>query len=157
MKPKVYIETTIVSYLVAWRNPDLVMAANQEITKEWWDTRDRYDLFISDFVIIEASSGDPDAAGKRMNALKKIPVIEVTEEVELFAEKLVKKIPLPKKARIDALHIAIATVSGMDYLITWNCKHIANATLRTRIEDISRESGYEPPIICTPQELWGGE
>ena len=154
MKPKVYIETTVVSYLVSWRNPDLIMAANQEITKGWWEKRRNYDLYISDFVISEASAGNPEAAEKRITALSDIPIIELTDEVELFALSLAKKIPLPKKARIDALHIAIATVGGMDYLLTWNCKHIANAALRSKIEIISRNSGYEPPVICTPQELW---
>ncbi len=154
MKPKVYIETSVVSYLTAWRNPDLIMAANQEITKEWWENREQYDLFLSAFVIHEASSGDPAAAKRRIEILEGIPEIGITEEVEKFAELLAKKLPLPQKAKIDALHISVATVGGMDYLLTWNCKHIANATLRPKIEAVSRESGYEPPIICTPQELW---
>ena len=148
LKPKVYIETSVISYLVSWRNPDLVMAANQETTKEWWENREQYDLYISAFVIKEVSSGDEQAAIKRISVLEGIPEIAITREVELFASMLIEKIPLPKRAAIDALHIA------MDYLLTWNCKHIANATLRPLIERISREAGYEPPIICTPQELW---
>jgi hypothetical protein len=154
LKPKVYIETSVISYLTSWRNPDLIMAANQEITKEWWDNRDEYDLFLSEFVIQESSAGDPEAVRKRISVLKGIPSIDLTDEVEKFALALLEKLPLPPKAKIDALHIAIATVGGMDYLLTWNCKHIANAVLRPKIEAISRESGYEPPIICTPQELW---
>ncbi len=154
MKPKVYIETSVVSYLTAWRNPDLIMAANQEITKEWWGNRGQYDLFLSAFVIQEASTGDPEAAKKRMSVLEGIPEVDITEEVENFAIALIEKIPLPPKARIDALHIAVATVGGMNYLLTWNCKHIANATLRPKIETVARELGFEPPIICTPQELW---
>lgn len=154
MKPKVYIETSVISYLTAWRNTDLIMAANQEITKEWWENRDKYDLYLSAFVIQEASAGDSEAAKKRISALEGIPEIDITVEVEKFALQLIEKIPLSQKAIIDAMHIAIATVGGMNYLLTWNCKHIANATLRPKIESISRESGYEPPIICTPQELW---
>ncbi len=154
MKPKVYIETSIPSYLTAWRNPDLVMAANQEITKEWWENRDQFDLYLSAFVIQEASGGDPDAAKRRLSVLTDIPEIDITEEVEDVASKLLDKVPLPQKAKIDALHIAVATVGGMDYLLTWNCTHIANATLRPKIEAVCRELGYEPPTICTPQELW---
>jgi len=130
------------------------MAANQEITKEWWENREQYDLFLSAFVIQEASAGDPEAAKKRILVLEDIPEIDITEKVEIFALALLEKISLPPKAKIDALHIAVATVGGMDYLLTWNCKHIANATLRPKIEAVARESGYEPPIICTPQELW---
>lgn len=154
MKPKVYIETSVVSYLAAWRNPDLIMAANQEITKEWWESRNQFNLYLSELVIQEASAGNSDAAKRRLSLLEGIPEIDITEEVEAFAVALLNKVPLPQKANIDALHIAVAAVGGMDYLLTWNCKHIANATLRPKIEAVSRELGYEPPIICTPQELW---
>ena len=153
MKPKVYIETSIPSYLTAWRNKDLIMAANQEITKEWWENRHLFDLYLSAFVIQEVSFGDPDAVKRRLLALSDIPEIEITEEIAIFAENLICKVPLPHKAKIDALHIAVATVGGMDYLLTWNCRHIANAVFRPKIESVCRELGYEPPTICTPQEL----
>jgi hypothetical protein len=153
MKPKVYIETSIPSYLSAWRSRDLIVAANQEITKEWWDSRDQFDLYISALVIQEAGTGDPVAAQKRLEQLADIPELNITEEVERFAEILIQKVSLPEKARIDALHIAVAVLSGMDYLLTWNCTHIANAILRPKLEALCREFGYEPPTICTPQEL----
>lgn len=153
MKPKVYIETSIPSYLSAWRSRDLIVAANQEITKEWWDSREQFDLYISALVIQEAGAGDPVAAQKRLEQLDDIPELNLTEEVERFAEILIQKVPLPEKARIDALHIAVAALSGMDYLLTWNCTHIANAILRPKLEALCREFGYEPPTICTPQEL----
>jgi hypothetical protein len=153
IKPKVYIETTIPSYLTAWRSPDLVMAANQEITKEWWDNCKQFDLYISALVIQEAEAGDPNAAKRRLEKLEGILELDVTEEVETFATQLLEKIPLPPKAKIDALHISVATINGMDYLLTWNCTHIANATLRPKIEALCREFGHEPPTICTPQEL----
>ncbi len=153
MNPKVYIETSIPSYLTAWRSRDLVTAANQETTKEWWDHRDQFDLYISALVIQEAGAGDPNAAKKRLEQLDDIPELDITEEAENFAEALIQKVPLPEKSRIDALHIAIATLSGMDYLLTWNCAHIANAVLRPKTEAVCREFGYEPPTICTPQEL----
>ena len=153
MKQKVYIETSIPSYLTARSNRDLIVAANQEITKEWWDNRDQFELYISALVIQEAASGDPTSAQKRLSQLDDIPELDITGEVENFANILIQKIPLPEKARLDALHIALATLSGIDYLLTWNCTHIANATLRPKVEAICREFGYEPPTICTPQEL----
>ena len=153
LKPKVYIETSVPSYLTAWRSRDLVVAGNQETTKEWWDRRHDFDLFISEFVLQEASNGDFNAATDRLKSLDGIPEIEITEEVAVIAEKLLADASLPSKARIDALHIAIAAVGGMDYLLTWNCAHIANPALRLKIESVIRSFGYEPPIICTPQEL----
>ena len=129
------------------------MAANQEITKEWWDNREQFYLYISALVIQEAGAGNLAAAQKRLEQLDDIPELNITEEVERFAEVLIQKVPLPEKARIDALHIAVATLNGMDYLLTWNCTHIANAILRPKLEAICREFGYEPPTICTPQEL----
>ena len=153
MKPSVYIETSIPSYLTALRSPDLVMAANQETTKEWWESREQFELYVSALVIYEAKAGDPGAAKRRLEQLENIPEIDITEEVENFAGILLQKVPLPPKAKIDALHIAVATIGGMDYLLTWNCAHIANAVLRPKVERICREFGYEPPTICTPQEL----
>jgi hypothetical protein len=157
MKPRVYLETTIPSYLTAWLSRDLVMAAHQQTTKEWWETRrDDFELFVSQFVIIEARSGDPNAAVRRGEILSGIPLLEVNQEVYDLADDLMARVPLPQKATMDSLHIATATVNGVDYLVTWNCTHIANATLRSSIESICRESGFEPPIICTPEELLKG-
>jgi hypothetical protein len=130
------------------------MAANQETTRQWWSERkSEFELFISQIVIQEASAGDPDAAQRRLDALKEIPELDITDQARVLASTLISKVPLPEKARIDALHIAIATLNGMSYLLTWNCTHIANAVLRPQIEAICRASGYEPPVICTPQEL----
>jgi len=153
VKPKVYIETSIPSYLTAWRSRDLVVAGNQETTREWWDRRNDFELYISGFVLDEASDGDMRAATERLKALKDIPEIEITEQTAVIAEKLLAEASLPAKARIDALHIATAAIGGMDYLLTWNCSHIANPAFRFRIEAVIRSFGYEPPIICTPQEL----
>ena len=153
MKPKVYIETSIPSYLTAWRSRDLVVAGNQETTREWWDRRNDFDLYISEFVLQEVSNGDSMAAEIRLKALEGIPEIEITEQVAVIAEKLLEKASLPTKARVDALHIATAASGGMDYLLTWNCTHIANPALRFKIEAVIRSFGCEPPIICTPQEL----
>lgn len=153
MKPKVYIETSIPSYLTAWRSRDIVIAGNQETTKEWWDRRDDFELFISEFVLVEVASGAPEAAERRLGVLNGIPEIEITAEIELIAQRLLSHASLPSSARVDALHIAIAAIGGMDYLLTWNCAHIANPAFRSRIETVIRSFGYEPPIICTPLEL----
>jgi hypothetical protein len=154
MKPKVYLETTIVSYLTAWPSRDIVMAANQETTREWWaNRRESFDLFVSQLVIEESSAGDSDAAQRRLEVLEPFPRLDVTEEAKTLARELIEGVPLPARAQVDALHIAVAAVHGMNYLVTWNCTHIANATLRTPIEAICRSAGYEPPVICTPQEM----
>lgn len=154
MKPRVYVETSIPSYLTARRSRDLIATANQELTQEWWETRrDDFYLVISEFVLREASAGDPIAASNRLALIVGIPELNVTDEVGELARMLIEQIPIPKKAQLDAFHIAIAAVHGIDYLLTWNCTHINNAELRPRIEAICRCQGFEPPIICTPQEL----
>jgi hypothetical protein len=153
MKPTVYIETTIPSYLTAWPSRDLVRAAHQQITREWWARRGGYDLYSSRLVIQESQAGDAEAAAERLAALAGIPLLEETTEAAELAEALLRGVPLPEKAAADALHIATAAVHGMQYLLTWNCTHIANVVLRPQIEAVCREAGYEPPLISTPEEL----
>lgn len=156
MNPKVYLETTIPSYLTAWPSRDLVMAANQETTREWWsDCRGEYELFISPLVFEEARAGDSEAARRRIEVIQSITQLAITDHVSILGKRLVEGIPLPAKARADALHIAVAAINGMDFLLTWNCAHIANASMRPRIEEICRAMGFEPPVICTPLELLG--
>ncbi|MCI5218997.1 MAG: DNA-binding protein [Candidatus Electrothrix sp. LOE2] len=153
MKPKVYIETSVVSYLTARPSRDLIVAANQQSTNEWWKERKgSFDVFISSLVEEEAGGGDPDAAKKRLKALRGIPLLTLSQEALIFSKQLLAEGSLPQKAAEDAMHIAIATLNGMDYLLTWNFKHIANASVRWKIERICRESGFEPAVICTPQE-----
>lgn len=157
MKPKVYIETSVPSYLTARHSNDIRAMANQNATLEWWENhRNRFDLFISEFVIAEASLGHPEAANRRMQAIGELPELSVTEDAMLLASALITEGPIPEKSEVDAYHIAVAAVNGMEYLLTWNCAHIANAVFRPKIEAICREYGFEPPIICTPQELMGG-
>lgn len=154
MRPKLYVETSVVSYLTARPSRDIVTAARQELTRQWWNVkRAGYDLYISGFVISEALSGDAGAATERLVALDGIPQIELQETAADLAEALVHPGPLPQKAVLDALHIAAAVSGGVDYLLTWNFKHLANATMRNEIERVCRSRGYEPPIICTPEEL----
>lgn len=118
-----------------------------------WQTRDRFELLVSQLVIEESSGGDPQAAKERLEALNGLPELRISEEATTLARRLIEEVPLPDKAAADGLHIAIAVVGGVDYLLPWNCKHIANAAMRHRIEAVCRSHGYEPPVICTPVEL----
>jgi predicted nucleic acid-binding protein len=154
VKAKVYIETTVISYLTARPNRDVVIAGHQKITRDWWRTcRQRFELVASQLVMREASAGDARAAQKRLESLATLTLLEVTEEAVTLAQELLTTGAVPEKATEDALHLAIAVANGVEYLLTWNCKHLANATMRTKIEDVCRSAGYEPVIICTPEEL----
>ena len=156
MKPKVYIETSVISYLTARPSRDLVTAAHQQLTTDWWeDRRADFALYISQLVVREASAGDEDAAKRRLDVIEQIPLLELNEEALSLARTLVEDGPLPAKASEDALHIAVATAHGMDFILTWNCKHIANAEMRNLIAEVCHSQGYEPPITCTPEELLG--
>ena len=151
---KVYVETSVISYLTAWPSRDIVIAGHQQTTREWWrDQRQSFQLVASQLVIQEASAGDVVAAQERLEILKNIELLEVKEDALNLAQVLIQSGPLPRKAAEDALHIAIAVTNGVEYLLTWNCKHIANASVRSSIEGICRAAGYEPTIICTPEEL----
>lgn len=154
MKPKVYLETSILSYLTARPSNDLRAMANQSTTIEWWESRrPDFDIYISEFVVAESSQGDAEAAARRLEVISTIAELETTEAVRLLGRALVVNGPVSRGAEIDAYHIAVAAVNGMDYLLTWNCKHIANAAMRPKIELACRKHGFEPPTICTPQEL----
>lgn len=156
MKKQVYVETSVVSYLTARQSRDLVRAARQEVTLEWWDRRRKeFDLYISALVLQEAGQGDREAARKRLEALDGLPLLKLTDEAVVLAEALLKEGPLPAKAADDAIHLALATVSEMDFLLTWNCRHLANAELSGPAARFLRAKGYEPPVVCTPEELMG--
>jgi hypothetical protein len=158
MKPRVYLETTIPSYLTAWPSRDLVRAAHQQITREWWEgRRSAFELFISQIVVRECQAGDSKAAAQRLEVLAELPLLEQTQEATALAQALVEQVPLPARAAVDALHIAIAVVHGMEFLLTWNCTHIANAALRGKIDSVCQTHGFEPPAICTPEELLAEE
>lgn len=150
---RLYLETSVVSYLTANPSRDVVVAGQQEVTREWWSGRSRFELYASDAVIAEAGRGDPDAAARRLNALSGIPLLEATREAEILANAILQTATMPPKAAVDAAHVAIATVHALDFLLTWNCTHIANAANRPRIERVCRSLGYQVPIICTPFEL----
>ena len=154
MMERVYIETTFVSYLTAHASRDVVVAGHQQSTREWWDDcRGDYELCTSELVLQEAGAGDPQAAQERLVVLQKMTYLETTTEALTLAKELIKRGALPTKAGDDALHIAIAATQRVPYLLTWNCRHMANATMRPLIESVCAGKGLKAPIICTPEEL----
>lgn len=158
MKPKVYVETTVVSYLTARPSRDIVIAGHQQLTRDWWEScPGKFELVASELVMQEASAGDEEAARDRLGVLDALTLLETAEDALGLAQQLVDSAAVPQKAAEDALHIAIAAANGIEYLVTWNCRHIANATMRSKIEEVCRSAGHEPPIICTPEELLEAE
>lgn len=156
MNQRVYLETTIVSYLTARPSRDLILAAHQEVTRQWWEgQREQFRLYVSQFVLDEAGDGDPAAAAVRLELLKGFTLLPLTDEVRDVATGLLDAGVLPRKAEADAVHIAVATVHEMDVLLTWNCRHLANAAILGNVGRHLRDREYEVPIICTPDELMG--
>lgn len=154
MKPKVYLETTIPSLLTAWPSRDLIIAADQQVTKDWWRTRRRdFELFISQVVLDESAEGDKAAATARWAEIRGLPVLEVNGQVEQVARAVLNSGMIPPKASNDALHLAVAAVHRMHFLLTWNCRHLANAAIGGRLGEACRRAGFEMPVICTPKEL----
>ena len=154
MKPKVYIETTIISYLAARPSRDLIVAGHQQITHEWWQTaRPNFAAVSSQLVAREAGAGDSEAAAARLAFLAGLTLLEISEEALTLAQRLLQSKAMPQEFPEDALHVAVAVVNGIEYLLTWNYKHLANAGMRSKIEATCRELGYEAVVICTPEEL----
>ena len=154
MSPTAYIETSVISYLTARPSRDVVVAAYQEVTREWWrDAAARFHLVASELVTAECRAGDRSAAHARLAALEGVALLDASPEAEDLARRRLDLGAVPREAAADAAHIAIAVTSGVEYLVTWNFRHIANAAMRVRIERACREAGYEPPVICTPNEL----
>jgi len=133
------------------------VAAHQQITLEWWDTRrDGFDIYISQFVLNEVGAGDREAARKRLDAIKEFEQLDITDDVTKLAEAIIASGAIPNKAPTDAAHIAVAAIHGMKFLMTWNCTHIANAEISSVVEEICKKHCFECPVICTPEELMGG-
>jgi len=154
MPARVYLETTIFSYLTVRPSRDVVAAGHQQVTRDWWEKkRQNYSLHISPVVLAEARKGDPVAARLRLDAIKGLSVLDVTEPARDLARFLIEVLAVPATADADALHIALATVHGMEFLLTWNCTHIANASMRVPLSDACAKRGYSLPTICTPDEL----
>jgi predicted nucleic acid-binding protein len=154
MLASVYIETSIVSYLVARPSRDAIMAVRQRRTREWWaNRRGGYRLVTSETTVSEALLGEPAMASKREAALNGIPLLATRPAVVALGKALITRGPLPSNANADAYHIAFAAVHGIGYLLTWNCTHIANPSMHPTVRRISREHGFELPVLCTPEEL----
>jgi predicted nucleic acid-binding protein len=154
VKSRLYLETTIPSYLTSRPSRDLIVAGHQQITREWWETRRHtFQLYISQLVVDEVGAGDPAAARKRLKVLQDLPLLDITPEVADVASSILASGKVPRKAATDAAHIAIAAVHGMDFLVTWNCVHIANAAIARALASICRQHACECPVICTPEEL----
>ena len=152
----VYIETSIVSYLTARPSDNLLAAAWQKVTVDWWETQQsRFDLYISALVLEESGRGDSQASERRIKTLAGIPLLEVTDEVRTLSKTFIAGGALPPRAVDDSLHIALSVVHGIDYLLTWNCRHIDNAETKPLIRKICIANGYICPEICNPQELMG--
>jgi hypothetical protein len=154
MKPTVYLETTIISYVTARYSRDLIIAAHQQITHEWWETAlPKYEAFISPIVIEEISRGDAQVAQLRIDRIANFGVLEVVPEVRYLADAYFSAIDIPEKARADSYHLAMTAWHGLDFLVSWNCTHIVSGRVKMIIEEINAGFGIRTPIICTPEEL----
>jgi predicted nucleic acid-binding protein len=152
--PTVYVETTIVSYLTARPSRDLIRAAHQQITRDWWDTRRAdFSLVIPQLVLDEAGAGDVGAAAERLESLAAVPLLEYRPPTLALAQSLGRALQLPMQARGDALHVAVCAANAIDFLLTWNCRHLANAALAPIIEQTCRSHGVAGPRIVTPEQL----
>ncbi len=152
--PRIYIETSIVSYLRQRASGQVVTAARQLLTRRWWeDERSNYDLVTSQYVIDEAADGEPRLARERLDTLADIPLLQLGPEIDAIAEEIMSRAILPPKAQVDALHIATSVHHRIDYLLTWNCTHIANARILPRIHGVLSDLRCFVPIICTPEEM----
>lgn len=156
MKRKIYVETSVISYLTTRPSKTIIGAAHQQITLAWWELRSDYELLVSQSVWQECAAGDPVAAQKRLTVLDGISVLAITQDMIDLARSLIEQAIIPVKAIEDALHIAVSTLHHVDFLLTWNCRHIANPVIQEKIAVYLEQHGLFLPIICTPEELLGG-
>jgi predicted nucleic acid-binding protein len=155
-KTSVYIETTVIGHLATRLQPDVIVAGRQLVSRQWWDSASaKHDLFISDLVIEECSAGDPIASEERLALIVQIPLLANSDATALLTQSLLDRRAIPQTEPRDASHISIAATNGIQYLVTWNFKHIANVSNRDLIEAVCRDQGFDPPKICTPDELLG--
>lgn len=153
-RPSVYVETTVISYLTNRLSRDLVVAGHQQFTQDWWlSARQAYELYVSAAVVREISQGNEEAAFRRQQILKDVTILEAGEEVRELASSYVEQQIIPQKAFEDAVHLAVAVLTGIDYLVSWNCKHIVNPVIKGKIKDFNDSLGLKTPYICTPLEL----
>ncbi len=153
---RIYIESTIPSYVVARPARDLLQAARQQLTKDWWDLkRAKHELFTSQVVLDEITDGEAAMAQQRLDLMAQIKLLDLTDEAKALTKNILASGLLPADADRDAAHIALATVHEMDILLSWNCRHIANAAIQARLRRLAEKSGYALPVLCTPDELTG--
>ncbi len=153
-KPRVYLETTVISYLVGRPSSDATLASWQQITRQLWEHyTDRFTFVVSPIVLVEVSQGNPEAAQRRLEVLSHLTILEVLPEADILTQKLLDTGVVPQNYSLDAQHIAVATTHGVEYLVSWNQKHIVNENKRERINEVCRTAGFEPTTICTPANL----
>ena len=150
----IYVETTVVGHIAGRLHPKPSISDRQQLTRDWWaDAPNRYRVFVSQLTLDECGDGDPAAATERLEVLRDIPLLDQSDDAEALADLLIKRLAVPATEPRDALHIAIAAVNGVQFIVTWNFKHILNPHLQAKIADTCRESGFTPPVICTPEQL----
>ncbi|MEK6556766.1 MAG: type II toxin-antitoxin system VapC family toxin [Candidatus Margulisiibacteriota bacterium] len=153
-KKKVYIESTIPSYLVGRSSRDIIVLAHQDITQTWWvKCRHKFDLFVSPAVVKEVSDGDSTLSEKRLELIENITMLDFHEDIEKLAMQYFSKFSIPQKSVLDVFHIAYAVFHKIDFLLTWNCKHLANANIIQSLYRLNDRLGHTTPVICTPEEL----
>jgi hypothetical protein len=151
---RIYIESTIPSYVVARPARDLLQAARQQLTRDWWEwKRSEHELFTSQIVLDEISSGERAMSEERLRLVSDVVLLDLTEDARALTKTVIISGLLPAHADRDAAHIALATVHRMDMLLTWNCRHIANAAIGARLRKLAESAGFELPVICTPEEM----
>jgi len=154
MKPKVYIETSVISYYTSKPSRDIIVAAQQQLTIEWWDNYIQdFDVYVSPLVYDEISKGDLEASKRRISVITDFKNLKITDNVFALANEYYKLLQLPDRAKADAVHLSLACIHIIDYLISWNCVHIVGARVRKMIETYNSKNGLFIPILCTPQEL----
>jgi hypothetical protein len=153
-RPRLYLDTTIPSYLTAWTSRDLVTARLQRITTRWWNSwRTQFEIHVSDIVLREADAGDPQAALRRLAVLERFRILESDGDSRALSARIIEKCGLPARASVDAEHVALAAMNGMDFLLTWNCAHLVNPQIASKIALVCRSEGYYCPTLCTPEQL----
>jgi hypothetical protein len=154
----VYVETTVIGNTAGRMHPDPIISARQQITRDWWaHAPQRYRLFTSQVTLDECGDGDPAAAAERLEIVEEVKLLDTTDEAKSLARALINRLAVPASQPRDALHIAIAAVHRIEFIATWNFKHILNPHLQAKIAEVCRDEGHRPPVICTPQELLESE
>ncbi len=154
MKESLYLETSVVSYFTARPSRDIIVLAHQEITRQWWEKAiQKFEIYISEAVMEEISTGDLEAVKRRLEKVDTFKRLELNVYVEKMAQVYVDRLKIPKKSALDAVHLAAASIHNMDYLVTWNCSHIANGIVIKKLLEVNTSYGVKTPVICTPEEL----